>query len=36
MLKLNLQKNKVVSGKWTFLVIGQFCTPNSISLNIGF
>ena len=30
------QKNKVVSGKSAFFVIGPFCTPRSICLNIGF
>ena len=35
-LKLNFQKNEVVSGKSPFFVIGPFCTPHSICLNIGF
>ena len=35
-LKQNFQKNKVVTGKTPFLVIGLFCTHHSICLNIGF
>ena len=35
-LKQNLQKNKVVTGKTPFFVIGPFCTHRSICLNIGF
>ena len=35
-LKLNFRKNKVVAGKTPFFVIGPFCTPYSICLNIGF
>ena len=35
-LKLNFQKNKVGIGKTPFFVIGPFCTPHSIWLNIGF
>ena len=34
--KLNLQQNKVVSGKSPFFLIGPFCTRHSICLNIGF
>ena len=34
--KLNFRKNKVVTGKTPFFVIGSFCTPHSICLNIGF
>ena len=35
--KLNYQKkNKEVNGKTLFLVIGLFCSPHSICLNIGF
>ena len=29
--KLNFWKNKVVSGKTPFFVIGPFCTPYSMS-----
>ena len=35
-LKQNFWKRKVVTGKTPFFVIGQFCTPHSICLNIGF
>ena len=35
-LKQNFRKRKVVTGKTLFVVIGQFCTPHSICLNIGF
>ena len=35
-LKLNLQNNKVVSGKTPFFVIGSFCTFPSNCLNISF
>ena len=35
-LKQNFQKNKVVTGKTLFFVIGPFCTHHSICLNIGF
>ena len=35
-LKQNFRKNKVVTGKTPFLVIGPLCTPQSICLNIGF
>ena len=36
-MKQNYQKkNKVVTGKTPFFVIGPFCTPHSICLNIGF
>ena len=35
-LKQNFQKNKVVTGKTPFLVIGRFCNNHSICLNIGF
>ena len=31
-MKLNFQKNKVVSDKTPFFVRGQFCTPYSICL----
>ena len=34
--KQNFQKNKVVTGKTPFFVIGPFCTHHSICLNIGF
>ena len=29
-------ENKVVTGKAPFFLIGRFCTPRSICLNIGF
>ena len=35
-LKENFRKNKVVTGKTPFFVIGPSCTPNSSCLNIGF
>ena len=35
-LKQNFRKRKVVTGKTLFFVIGQFCSPHSICLNIGF
>ena len=35
-LKQNFQKNKVVTGKTPFSVIGPFCSYHSICLNIGF
>ena len=35
-LKQNFQKNKVVTGKTLFFVIGPFCTHYYICLNIGF
>ena len=35
-LKQNFQKNKVVTGKAPFFVIGQFSTHHSICLNAGF
>ena len=35
-LKQNLQKNKIVTGKTPFFVIGPFCAHHSICLNIGF
>ena len=36
-LNLNFQKKlSKVSGKSLFFVIGPFCTPHSICLNIGF
>ena len=35
-LKLNFQKNKVVTGKTPFFVIGPFCSHHFIYLNIGF
>ena len=35
-LKQNFQKNKVVTGKTPFFVIGPFCTKYSIYLNSGF
>ena len=35
-LKQNFQKRKVVTDKTPFFVIGQFCTPHSIYLKIGF
>ena len=35
-LKQNFRKRKVVTNKTLFFVIGQFCTPLSICLNIGF
>ena len=31
-----IQKNKVVSGKALLFVIGPFCTPHSICVNMGF
>ena len=34
-LKQNFRKNKVVTGKTPFLLIGSFCTHHSIYLNIG-
>ena len=30
------KKNKVATGKTVFFVIGPFCNPHSICLNIGF
>ena len=30
------QKNKVVTGKTLLFVVGPFCSPHSICLNIGF
>ena len=33
-LKQNFQKNKVITGKTPFFVIGPFCTHHSIFLNI--
>ena len=35
-LKQNFQKNKVVTGKTPFSVIGLFCSYHSICLNIGY
>ena len=35
-LKQNFQKNKPVTGKTPFFLIGPFCTHHSICLNIGF
>ena len=35
-LKQNFRKNWVVTGKTPFFVIGPFCTPYSICVNIGF
>ena len=35
-LKQDFQKNKGVTGKTPFYVIGPFCTHHSICLNIGF
>ena len=35
-LKQNIQKNKAVTGKTLFFVIGPFCTHHSNCLNIGF
>ena len=37
-LKLNqiFKKSKVVTGRSSFFVIGPFCTPHSVCLNIGF
>ena len=32
----NFQKNMADTGKTTFFVIGPFCTPHSICLNIDF
>ena len=32
----NFQKYKVVTVETPFIVIGPFCTPHSICLNIGF
>ena len=36
LLKQNVLKNKVVSGKTQFFMTGPFCTPHSICLDIGF
>ena len=33
-LKQNFRKNKVVTGKIPFFVIGPFCTPHSVCLNL--
>ena len=35
-LKQNFQKNKVVPGKTSFLMIGSFCILHSICRNTGF
>ena len=35
-LKQNFQKNKAVTEKTLFFVIGPFCTHHTICLNIGF
>ena len=35
-LKQNFQKNKVVTGKTPFFVMGPFCTHHSSCFNIGF
>ena len=35
-LKQNFQKNKVVTGKTPFILIGQFCSQRFIWLNIFF
>ena len=35
-MKQNFQKNKVVTGKIPFFVIGPFCSHHFIFLNIGF
>ena len=35
-LKLNLPKNKAVSGKNPIFMIGPFCTRHSICLKIGY
>ena len=35
-LKQKFKKNKVVTGKTSFFVIGPLCTHDSICLNIGF
>ena len=35
-LKQIFRKNKIVTGKTQFFVIGPFCTPHSICLNVGF
>ena len=36
LLKLDFQKNELVSRKILFFVIDPFCTPHLIFLNIGF
>ena len=35
-MKQKFQENKLVTGKTPLSVIGPFCTPHSINLNIGF
>ena len=35
-LEKNFRKKKVATGKTLFFVVGPFCTPHSIYLNIGF
>lgn len=35
-LKQSFVKNKVITDKTPFFVIGQFCTPHPICFNIGF
>ena len=34
--EMNFSKNEVVSGKTQFLMVGPFCTRNSICLKISF
>ena len=34
--QIKLSKNEAVNGKSPFFVIGTFCTPHSICLNISF
>ena len=34
-LKENFQKNKVVTCKTPFFVVGPFCTNHSVCLNVG-
>ena len=34
--EIKFSKNKGISGKTLYFVKGQFCTPNSICLNISF
>ena len=35
-LKQNFRKNKVITSKALFFVIGPSCTPHSVCLNVGF
>ena len=34
--QIKFLKNEVVGGKRPFFVMGPFCTPHSVCLNIGF